>query len=487
MNCFNNNRPKLSSSDKTRDIKSKAIFKGNVTDYQQRAKSKNITKSCNNYDGRVRFYNNGSLRNVRSYDKFFSLNRGSALCVDGAYKNCKPKIDASENYVIQRGLSSCNRRGLLNNKIKITTGMDSVYNRYSGISFFNDISGANSFAGFLTSITWCYPFIDGSKNLVGYNQMPTAALTDNSDNCITVTDPDNNLFGSNFCPTDMANKSQGPNKYLAYTAATKYVKAEGPLFDKLGSQLHCSSNSTGLVKPGDLVISGLFSAANVNNSYTNIKTPRDLTISPSFQWFNGVGIVTSICCGTGPNGEENWWTVNIKILYGAFPPPQLLPVTTIFPGNFKDPALNILTIQQSSQGIGGIKVNTGGVFKECELPTGNSSPWPNWQLDYGNHCYGGGLGFFTQSEGYNIFTPTGINVKSMMGYSGKWSATITSTDITSNFHKKPLLIIEGAGLPCRRNLMFGNNTEQNYLVSYDPANEKVRFNIDPKLYTDFNL
>ena len=47
--------------------------------------------------------------------------------------------------------------------------------------------------------------------------------------------------------------------------------------------------------------------------------------------------------------------------------------------------------------------------------------------------------------------------------------------------------MEGSGLPCKRNLMFGNNTQQNYLVSYDPANKNVRFNVNPKLYTDFNL
>ena len=88
MNCFNNNRPKLSSGDKIRDIKSKAIFKSNVIDYQERAKNRKITSSCNNYNGKVGFYNNGLLRNVRSYDKFLNLNRGSALCVDGAYKGC---------------------------------------------------------------------------------------------------------------------------------------------------------------------------------------------------------------------------------------------------------------------------------------------------------------------------------------------------------------------------------------------------------------
>ena len=50
MNCFNNNRPKLSSSDRTANIKSKAIFKANVNDYQKRS-STGISGKCNNYNG----------------------------------------------------------------------------------------------------------------------------------------------------------------------------------------------------------------------------------------------------------------------------------------------------------------------------------------------------------------------------------------------------------------------------------------------------
>ena len=84
-------------------------------------------QNCNNFNGKVGFYRDGSLRNVRSYDKFLSLNRGSALCVDGAYKGCGPLIDASENFVIQRGLDSCNRKGVTNTKVKIVTGMAVSY------------------------------------------------------------------------------------------------------------------------------------------------------------------------------------------------------------------------------------------------------------------------------------------------------------------------------------------------------------------------
>ena len=229
MNCFNNNRPKLSSSERTRNKKAQTIFKANVTDYQKRSKSLKggpcNLQNCNNFNGKVGFYRDGNLRNVRSYDKFLSLNRGSALCVDGAYKGCGPLIDASENFVIQRGLDSCNRKGVTNTKVKIVTGMDSVYNRLSGLSFISSLS--NGFKGFITSKIWRPPFIDADNVGINQSRYPTF----DSSKCVIVTDPSNNLFGSNFCPTDMDNISQGPNKYLAYTSATKYVRIEGPLWN----------------------------------------------------------------------------------------------------------------------------------------------------------------------------------------------------------------------------------------------------------------
>ena len=99
------------------------------------------------------------------------------------------------------------------------------------------------------------------------------------------------------------------------------------------------------------------------------------------------------------------------------------------------------------------------------------------------------MGFFTQENSAQIFKSGGIDICAMMGWSGTWTtvqATL-SPSAFKTFKKQPLTIMEGSGLPCKRNLMFGNNTEQNYLVSYDPANKNVRFNINPKLYTDFNL
>ena len=487
MNCFNNNRPKLSSSERTRNKKAQAIFQANVSDYQSRSKALrggpcNLQK-CNNFNGKVGFYRGGGLRNVRSYDKFLSLNRGSALCVDGAYKNCGPNIDNSNNSVIRRGLDSCSKRGETANKVKIITGRDSVYNRFSGLTFTADIA----FRGFTTSIFWKSPYIDQSCNTI--NSTPYLRLKYSDDDCNTVcnnnvivTDPKNNLFGSNFCPTDMANRTQGPNKYLAFVAATKYIKAEGLLFNSNGIPITCGDDST--VKVGDLVISGLFSAADVCDTY-KYPVPE---LWYSFQWFTGVGIVEKICCGRGPNGEKNWWTFFIKSLYGVFPPPQTLPVETLF-STTRDPALKVNDFEFGESAAGGILLTTGGIFEKGQLPACTTLPNLGQYDNWGKNPYGGGLGFFTQENSAHIFKSGGINISAMMGWSGTWS-TVRATSSPSDFKtfkKQPLTIMAGSGLPCKRNLMFGNNTEQNYLVSYDPANKNVRFNVNPKLYTDFNL
>ena len=84
MNCFNNNRPKLSASERIKNKKSQAIFKANVIDFQKRNTFGN--GKCSNYSGTVGFYNNGKLRKTNNYETLKEINRGSALCVDGTYK-----------------------------------------------------------------------------------------------------------------------------------------------------------------------------------------------------------------------------------------------------------------------------------------------------------------------------------------------------------------------------------------------------------------
>jgi len=65
MNCFNNNKPKLSSSDRIKNKKAREMFKANVMDYQKRS-TRGMGK-CSNFKGNVGFYNNGKLRKVENF------------------------------------------------------------------------------------------------------------------------------------------------------------------------------------------------------------------------------------------------------------------------------------------------------------------------------------------------------------------------------------------------------------------------------------
>jgi hypothetical protein len=384
MNCFNNNAPKLSSSDRIKNKKSQAIFKANVIDFQNRTSG--MQTKCNNYNGKIGFYRNGELRNARSYDTFLDLNRGSALCVDGAYKN-SPNFNGSFNQLIQRGLDSCSRNISSIKNIKITNGRDSVFNIFNGVktpteseTLLHDI-----FRGFpvLKSYNISGKTLrNASSNTLdaSYNQI--ACCGDYDSNFVTF-DPENYLFGSDFCPTDMNNINEGPNKYLKYTNASQYVVATG------------SWTPDGLLMP----VVGTIAIAGKNALHPN------LTINPDN--FTGVGIVEKVC-----KGEGDVYTVFIKVIYGIIPDPSLLPIYS--------PALK----KKIGKGSG--------------------------------------------SRGIQIISKL-YATRGLLGKDGNYT------------------VIQAGGEPCKKNLMFGNNTEQNYLVSFDPSSKGVRFNIDPKLYTDFNV
>ena len=73
MNPFDNNRPNLTSSERTRDKRDKIIYQNEKQRFQTH-------KSCGNNN--VRYYSNGRIRNMQSYKIQQSLARGSALCND---------------------------------------------------------------------------------------------------------------------------------------------------------------------------------------------------------------------------------------------------------------------------------------------------------------------------------------------------------------------------------------------------------------------
>lgn len=378
MNCFNNNAPKLSSSDRIKNKKSQAIFKANVIDFQNRTSGKQT--KCNNYNGKIGFYSNGELRNARSYDTFLDLNRGSALCVDGAYKNSPNFNGPSNQLLIQRGLDSCSRNSSSIKNIKITNGKDSVFNIFNGVEIPTEVESiySNIFRGFqvLKSYNISENTIRARTNTLDTSYNHIACCGDYDSNFVTL-DPENYLFGSNFCPTDMNNINEGPNKYLKYTNASQYVVATGGW-----------PSGSADIPVGAIAFAG---------QYAELDS----------QSFTGVGVVEKVCKG------DDVYTVYIKVIYGIIPDPSLLPIYS--------PLLKR-------------KIGTG-----------------------------------TGSDGIRIIHSTSYGTIGLLGGDGNYT------------------VIQAGGEPCKKNLMFGNNTEQNYLVSFDPSSKGVRFNIDPKLYTDFNV
>ena len=58
--------------------------------------------------------------------------------------------------------------------------------------------------------------------------------------------------------------------------------------------------------------------------------------------------------------------------------------------------------------------------------------------------------------------------------------------VLKDLHKKPYSVQLSSGSCGTRNLGFGNNTKQNYMVSYDNNGGNVNFAINQKLYTNFS-
>ena len=242
MNCFNNNRPKLTSSDRTNDLNSRTIYKSNVRSFQQQS----ISGNCKNYNGKVGYYTNGFLRNTRSFKTKQQLQRGYSLCVDGAYsRKCNNQPNLERNNQIgenlQRGLFSCKQSNVLTYQpVKLSMGKDSIYNQFLGSSLDSAIP-CNPLSGFRVMESWPDSL---EANEIGNppwdNQFgsyprqswesssgPAIAITDaslgnpfgvpvNFPLTKTVIDPDNNLFGTDFCP-DQLSAGEGPFKYLQFT------------------------------------------------------------------------------------------------------------------------------------------------------------------------------------------------------------------------------------------------------------------------------
>ena len=214
------------------------------------------------------------------------------------------------------------------------------------------------------------------------------------------------------------------------------------------------------------------------------------------------GIVERVCCGSGPNGESNWWEIFIKVKAGQIVPQEKLPLTLNIP-DITNPTEAIATILGKSGSIGGKKIQMGGLWETGLLSMGILG---SHEL-IGKNPGGGGLAFYNSLEVLRQAAahPPHASSRSLppiatMGWQRRPSATVpwnisVSPDISNAFAndatrsfwiKQPYLIIEGVG-SCGNNLLFGNKTRQNYMISYDPRAKNVRFNVNDRILRRYQL
>lgn len=179
MNCFNNNQPKLTSSEIINNKRAKTVYNNKVIDFKY-GKNK----------GPISFYKSGKIRQTSTYQNMKDITRGYALCIDGKY-------DGSGNKL---GLSRCGGDNS-GNYIKLVIGKDSIYNTFSGNSILMEPSE------FVVMHSW-----DGS-----YNNICNNMFNDDVSKNTIIIDPCNNLFGNNVCPDNMTNKNMGVNRYLQFS------------------------------------------------------------------------------------------------------------------------------------------------------------------------------------------------------------------------------------------------------------------------------
>jgi hypothetical protein len=170
MNCFNNNKPKLTSSDRTRNINARTLYKSNVRAFQQQA----TRDRCRNYNGKVGFYTNGMLRNTRTFNMKHKLQKGFALCVDGAFtKKCSNQPNLEKNHQIgvnlQRGLFACPQNKTLSYQpVKLSMGRDSIYNQFLGTSLDSSLA-CDPLSGFRSIESWPLDFQAKQDGLPPWN------------------------------------------------------------------------------------------------------------------------------------------------------------------------------------------------------------------------------------------------------------------------------------------------------------------------------
>lgn len=207
MNPFSNNKPRLTASERMRDKRDATLYQAEKQRFQN--------KKCGTKN--VKYYNNGTIRNISSYGLQKSLARGNVLCED-----------CNDQGLLCNGPSNKDQLGQIrmgNSAVSEYWGganiQNNVINNIDCFTVMTDASGVSN--GFDSSGTEDYFFSEGL--VYGFDEG-------------IVIDPSNTLFPDELCD---------PFRYLLQTNLKTYLVITSKIQNPSGTYLDCSDTSANIV------------------------------------------------------------------------------------------------------------------------------------------------------------------------------------------------------------------------------------------------
>ena len=214
MNPFSNNKPRLTASERIRNKRDATIYQAEKQRFQNK-------RTCGNKN--VKYYDNGTIRSMKSYKLQKSLARGNVLCEDCDDKGllCKGPANKNELASIQMGNNIVSEYwgggGLLwaqpNPTFSQTQGFPVIQSDVSGVwgpgtiipGYGPKTDLSNAILPGPPEVSMRFGYID---NFI--------AIPRNLDGSGVVIDPSNELFPDELCD---------PFRYLKHTNLSTYVVA----------------------------------------------------------------------------------------------------------------------------------------------------------------------------------------------------------------------------------------------------------------------
>ena len=297
MNCFDNGRPNLTASERTRDLGCKVV----VTGTSSALKGKRVVK---NYDGRIEIYRStGRLRNIRSYRGLLTVARGIALCRDGRGQG---RIRA------QRGLEACSQatpcpamsdeeKGSC--PLNCSTGASVHVKPTMAWNSFNVLDASNphdcrkalvvaeSILLPTKACCCCDCCSEEPDNTQAHNIVENRVYPSDEDASGVVLDPNDILFGSGEVCRDFRKL----RRYLSLASVLRNIKVTGYLSYQ-GEQLKCSKEARALL----------------TNFHGFLGIGTHLKLGDKIFSAESLAIIRSICC------HADLYTINATVLKGSF-------------------------------------------------------------------------------------------------------------------------------------------------------------------------